>query len=130
MTHSPEPWGERELPPECEFDGYFRIIDADGRRVATVPTSSAQTGLLRTVYGKAVGAGRENTARIVACVNACKGIPTGVLHVFVGRMKEALRLASEITPLNRQIEEQRLREYLDLSLRILNDAGMHWEKNT
>lgn len=40
MSHSPLPWSERELPDGVEPDGYRRIVDRDGRHVATVPYST------------------------------------------------------------------------------------------
>ena len=63
--HSPEPWTERKPPEEYPFDGYFRIMDARGRHVATVPVN--------TVDGVPVGLGVANMARVIACVNACAG---------------------------------------------------------
>ncbi len=43
MNHSPLPWAERELPETLKPDGYRRIVDKDGRHVATVPYSTPTT---------------------------------------------------------------------------------------
>ena len=73
MSHSPEPWKVLEIPPDLDgFDGYYRIEDVDGRHVATVPTS--------TEDGNPVGPGKENADLLVACVNACKNVPTELLE--------------------------------------------------
>jgi len=76
--HSPEPWKRDLMEPWGDGHlGYFRIEDKSGHHVATVPTD--------TVGGTAVGHGRDQADRIVACVNACKGIPTEKLSPIAGK---------------------------------------------
>jgi hypothetical protein len=61
MPHTPGPWAVREIPKDKHhtFDGFFRVVDATGRHIATVPTN--------TVYGLAEGDGINNANLIAAC---------------------------------------------------------------
>ena len=68
--HTKEPW----ITVETELD-VIEITNAD-RNGLVVPIAKVSTG-----YVKQVGIEQEaNARRIVACVNACEGIPTGVLE--------------------------------------------------
>lgn len=60
MTHSPEPWHTGQ-----EHEGMCQIEDANKRLVGTL-----KYPLLSALQGSA------NSERIVACVNACAGVPT------------------------------------------------------
>lgn len=60
MTHSPEPW-KLETPPS---DKWVQIVDANGKVVDDDLPRPAKPLLM------------EDFERIVACVNACAGIPT------------------------------------------------------
>lgn len=60
MTHSPEPW-KLETPPS---DKWVQIVDANGKVVDDDLCRPAKPLLM------------EDFERIVACVNACAGIPT------------------------------------------------------
>lgn len=62
--HSPEPWRLVGADTDSDF-GTTQIVDASGRRI---------------VWPGAVGT--INAHRIVACVNACRGIPTAQLECF------------------------------------------------
>lgn len=64
MSHQREPWkvGGEVRPGIC------RIEDVDGRLVAVVHGDS--------IDGTATEGSVETRRRIVACVNACRGIPT------------------------------------------------------
>ena len=65
--HSPEPWGIVRRDPKV-WRHFLSIVDAHGCEV-----TNAATG----VYGYlAPTLLDENFQRTVACVNACKGIPT------------------------------------------------------
>jgi hypothetical protein len=59
MSHSPEPWSI-----DLGFDRHY-LVDADGQILST----SLHTDL-------------SNAERIVACVNACKGVHNDTLGVF------------------------------------------------
>jgi len=61
VNHSPEPWKALEAMPE--HDVPWRII-APNRNICIVHKEDEAA---------------ENAQRIVACVNACKGIPTETL---------------------------------------------------
>ena len=68
--HTKEPW----ITVETELD-VIEITNAD-RNGLVVPIAKVSTG-----YVKQVGIEQEaNARRIVACVNACEGIPTGILE--------------------------------------------------
>lgn len=75
MNHSPEPWSVDIWPPnpnrpEPTPSGY--IVAANGNSVAWLDIADA--------------VGREwmpNAERIVACVNACAGIPTEALNALI-----------------------------------------------
>lgn len=70
MTHTKEPWFEVET--ECDVIE----ITNDERNGLVVPIAKVSTG-----FNGQVGIEQEaNARRIVACVNACEGIPTGVLE--------------------------------------------------
>lgn len=58
MTHSPEPW---KLAQVDDDDERFTAEDATGHRLESDPYDGVST---------------EDWTRIVACVNACQGIPT------------------------------------------------------
>lgn len=62
MTHSPEPWNSREYA--C--GELASIVDASGNMIASVERWKNDSTLLAD----------SNVDRIVACVNACDGIPT------------------------------------------------------
>ena len=70
MQHTKEPWVEIET--ECDVIE----ITNDERNGLVVPIAKVSTG-----FNGQVGIEQEaNARRIVACVNACEGIPTGVLE--------------------------------------------------
>jgi len=112
MSHSPEPWRVEPSGPRDEP----HIIDADDGVVCEAMDDPPL--------------GPNNLDRIVACVNACAGIPTEVVHVFCKRMMTALVMASELSEPVREISEQLLVKHLELSVKLFNKAGFHWEKNT
>lgn len=68
MTHSPEPW-----KTDFWLDGPMRVVDAEGEDVCGVIIEFG--GFSSPIYSKP-----ENMERIVACVNACEGIPTETLE--------------------------------------------------
>ena len=79
MSHSPEPWGYKaDGPPVDDPDGYceiFACADAEfGQYITVVVTWVSEDG------DAAYGIRQVDARRIVACVNACKGIPTEVLE--------------------------------------------------
>ncbi len=63
MSHSPLPWAERELPETLKPDGYRRIVDKDGRHVATVPYSTP------TIPGTSID-GHANLEYLLQAANA------------------------------------------------------------
>ena len=70
MQHTKEPWVEIET--ECDVIE----ITNDERNGLVVPIAKVSTG-----FNGQVGIEQEaNARRIVACVNACEGIPTCVLE--------------------------------------------------
>jgi hypothetical protein len=81
--HSPEPWTDLA-------DG----IDgpANSHPVVDVDTHS----LVARAYGDEVDEAEANARRIVACVNACAGIPTAALES--GALAEAIRAAQDLFP--------------------------------
>jgi len=73
MSHSPEPWHEHDHPTPNGWQRGFRAIrDADERVVAVAHATTRD--------GEPLPPGPENAERIVACVNACKDIPTKTLQ--------------------------------------------------
>ena len=76
MKHTPEPW---YINPSF---GFSSILGPDHRSIATLP-----------VVARPFKESDANLERIVACVNACKGIkdPEATLPA----MREALRAASQ-----------------------------------
>jgi len=117
MSHSPEPW-TAEVDPSGHW---YYVRDADDKEVFRVPYFKPLPEYPNHY---------EYLTRIVACVNACAGIPTEVVHVFCKRMMTALVMASELSEPVREISEQLLVKHLELSVKLLNKAGFHWEKNT
>ena len=59
MSHTPENWDKE--PCEAQRHGGFYLVDSDGNGIGHI-------------YAK-FGAGEHNARRIVACINACEGIP-------------------------------------------------------
>ena len=59
MSHTPENWDKE--PCEAGRHGGFYLVDSDGNGIGHI-------------YAK-FGAGEHNARRIVACINACEGIP-------------------------------------------------------
>lgn len=75
MEHTAEPW---HIDPKPTDDEGYRISSEPG----TNPSYDDPMGMewIATVYdGNALGPG-PNARRIVACVNACKGIPIDLLE--------------------------------------------------
>ncbi|MGL4755845.1 MAG: hypothetical protein ACRCXB_26105 [Aeromonadaceae bacterium] len=73
QKHTPEPWATdyRERP-----DGMFaqEVFDANGETIATLAWFPVDSGVGTTTNREA------NARRIVACVNACAGLPTEQLE--------------------------------------------------
>lgn len=69
MSHSPEPWsvGAEEGSSNGHIGAYRLVTAADG-------------SLVGHLWPDANSATAENAARILACVNACRGIPTETLR--------------------------------------------------
>ena len=63
MTHSPEPWTLKP-PPEKNGDDLYVVEDRDDKKV------------FDAIRYYPDPPNPENAARIVACVNACEGVPT------------------------------------------------------
>jgi hypothetical protein len=61
QAHSPEPWSLKRVA------GCDRVHDANGRDLE---------------YASADGFDQQDIVRIIACVNACKGIPTEQLEAW------------------------------------------------
>lgn len=58
MTHSPEPWTQKPFECNCGKMQGTKVVDANGEPVNL----------------------QEHLDRILACVNACKDVPTDVLE--------------------------------------------------
>lgn len=83
MTHSLEPW-ERGEENQHECD----LLDADGKRIGKILQAFGIT-LPHEAPQKPGGA---NVDRILACVNACAGIPTEDLLAIAEKRKRENRL--------------------------------------
>lgn len=101
MAHSPEPWKcHDDSVVECEVTihdslGYERLNSEKG---------------CRTEWAV------ENFPRIVACVNACRGIPTEAVGVVIDRLFTAMMVEEG--------ERRRGRDERDLSPDLLIAAGL------
>jgi hypothetical protein len=71
--HTPTPWAVK-----TEGTGITLIVDDQGLIIAQV------TGYVRNSIESGKGEAKENARRIVACVNACVGIPTETLDKYYG----------------------------------------------
>lgn len=76
QKHTPEPWSVAPGRP------WHRQIHAAG-----------EPNVIAVVYTEAVAAGEANARRIVACVNACRGVPEDALKILEGSMGEVAALA-------------------------------------
>lgn len=84
MTHSPEPWKRTEQVHLGTQDTWNAIRDSNGDLVI-----DAYGGMYDGYYPDMSDA---NSARIVACVNACRGIETETLIAKADAMQTLLRL--------------------------------------
>jgi hypothetical protein len=76
--HSDEPW---KATPGPEGDDLKTVISSDAVRLITF-IYPVHTGWVAPSH-EGIAEGRANAARIVACVNACRGIPTEALEAGV-----------------------------------------------
>ena len=109
MTHSPEPWAKGE-----GHESSAQLVDATGKRIADV----------RAGYGirlpcDAIQEPDANIDRIVACVNACAGIPTEALQ-NVARVFAAQRVADRMRPhiADATLTPEMIAHYVELSLGV------------
>lgn len=77
MNHTPTPW-ERDLSTRAD------IKSVNGRRIASTWGVTLNNGENSTLESRA------NADRIIACVNACEGIPTDKLLEFAKKLKGQL----------------------------------------
>ena len=101
-THTPEPWRY-----EVRADGLTRVVrwrdmGIEPQQICLVVTADATDA-----YDS--DASIANAARIVACVNYCRGLPTAALE---GEAKSAIDLLRECLPI---VNEYRAWKQADLS---------------
>ena len=82
--HTPEPWRYVEMYEECI-----------PKVLATGPTGYPECTASVPVWRRNIKEANANARRIVACVNACAGIPTEALEQFLpGLVKDAVAFAT------------------------------------
>lgn len=134
QQHSPEPW---ETPGE---DGGERVISCRDSRGRSITIAHAYDG-------ERYGSMEPNARHIVACVNACAGIPDSILAqgegavvpgiTLVGVMADRDRLSDVCRAQSEQVadlqaQRERLREALSLAANALITeranaiAGLNW----
>lgn len=87
--HSPEPWEEDKTGGFCNSG--FGIQDAQGEPVVNVACYECRGGDSICT--------EENRRRIMACVNACKGIPSESLQEFMDLVAQiTYRLGGNLKP--------------------------------
>lgn len=106
MEHSKTPWKIGTPPP----NGEQTIGTTDGMMVAVATT------------GAGVDA-KANARRIVACVNACRDIETGVLEMQIGSTALFGRIAGSLTGENMRLRDdvQKLQAQRDALLVALDE---------
>jgi hypothetical protein len=78
MMHTAEPWATAYRATGNEDDMAQEIFDTDGRTIATLAWYRVRKDERTTGTNR-----EENARRIVACVNACKGVTTEALQAMV-----------------------------------------------
>ena len=77
--HSPEPWKGTTIAPDV-----WLLADAEGSTVFTDKTVDADyPGSPEGTTFSVAATSRGNMERIVACVNACRGVPTEALNAVI-----------------------------------------------
>lgn len=116
--HTQEPWKyEKELSAGC--DEWLISMDA-GDRGRGICIAETRPG--------SVAGGKENARRIVACVNACRGLGTDELeqHGLVSAVGyELIELTKQRDELLEALEE--VTEYAEMAMEQANKAGSEWE---
>lgn len=79
VKHTPEPW-------MADLEDYASVIDSDGICVCEMPPYTRSPNREKA---------RANAERIVACVNACKGINPEAVPDLLDALKEALYTLDE-----------------------------------
>ncbi len=83
QPHSPEPWQQGETD-----NASAQVWDAENKTVGTI-----HTGFGIVLANEAKQKGGANVRRIIACVNACRGIPVELLES--GKLIQVWTYASE-----------------------------------
>ena len=100
MTHSPAPW--------CVSTDNAEVWDSDGCLVADCAEARVEGELID----------RANAERIVACVNACKDIPTSALTA----LEWQLAIKGAATPEQVARLLLKLNEYRDMMAKLVEQA--------
>ena len=88
--HTPEPWHLCEV--ENETGRIKHLVPVDSEKLSLLTIVENDQGTFAAIYND------EDARRIVACVNACKGIPTELLERFktiVGSMDEVSKIEKQ-----------------------------------
>lgn len=79
VKHTPEPW-------MADLEDYSSVVDSDGICVCEMPPYTRSPNREKA---------RANAERIVACVNACRGINPEAVPLMLKTLQEAYRVLAE-----------------------------------
>lgn len=86
--HAKEPWRIEVKPHYGSMEEYLDLVDSAGISIVDVGSPCRDEGSYPDLS-------REDAERIVACVNACRGIPTEVLAR--GNVKMLVEMAQQFS---------------------------------
>ena len=87
MSHTKEPW----IPLDCRTESVERITISSNERRAIARIENTRSGKPISLEDEA------NARRIVACVNACAGIPTDMLETAPNGFFMGGKITQELT---------------------------------
>jgi len=99
MSHSPEPWKLIDEPRNCHYrDALLGSYERETQYCWYIADARGNSNFVADLITGISERDKENAERIVACVNACAGIPTDLLVNKYARLLVSIVNQGDIYP--------------------------------